>query len=419
MVFPVFGLPHHRALLACVLALGASACVDQADVAGDTAYLGDSADRRALLEAALWRPELPYSAELLDSYGLGDSGWDLLPEQPSSSRPFTGEDAALLTAGKSLELGTLQLLVGDEPPSGDTDWQALGARVFAGLPMREDAYVNWLASNPERWRDLGITPTESGGVRGLVVYQRDSGGAAVGITCNFCHGGDDVPGRGDRSLDVGAIRYGHAATLGRDPVELLTWGPGRADVTDDGVTSITAIPDLYLLGDARYINHSGVIANTAPGTLAVRFETQYIKGHRMRTRPARDLMWGLERYLSELEPPEDLGPFASAPPDPALGAVGAQEFQARCASCHAPDRAYSGGLVKAELLDVDQSVAVTPERGTGFYKVPSLRGVRNNAPYLHDGSAASLEDLLRSGHPMGTSIPAATRDALVAFLHSL
>ncbi|MFT7580908.1 MAG: mono/diheme cytochrome c family protein [Myxococcota bacterium] len=390
------------------------------------AYLTDADARRALLESALWRPQLPYSSELLDSYGLGDRGWDLLPPQPTTTRPFTVADAEALAGGQTLDGSDVVELLPAVLPNDEAGWRNLGRRVFAHLPMREDGYLTWLASNPKVWPDVGVTPRDDGSVRGLVVFPRARGGAAVGVTCAFCHGGDDLLGRGDRRLDVGEIRARHAEALGRTARNLRDWGPGRADVTDDGVPSITAIPDLWGVGKAAYLNASGAIAVDSLGTLAMRFETQYIKGHRMRTRPARTLMWALAQFLAELTPPTapardttTRSPFAASSAPPALVDAGRESFDQRCARCHQPDRAFSGRLVRADVLAVEASVATTPERGTGFYKVPSLLGVRGNAPYLHDGSVPTLHALLASGHPLGNAPDESTRNALTAYLQTL
>ncbi|MFT7579047.1 MAG: mono/diheme cytochrome c family protein [Myxococcota bacterium] len=408
-----------------VLALGvlSVACDSAGDSDGTPAsppYLGDASARRALLEAALWRPELPYSRELLDSYGFGDRGWDLLPILGTESRPFTVTDAAHLASGGQLDSKGATSL-GDRRPTTQQQWRRLGESVFTLLPMREDGYVTWLASNPQAWPELGVAPRADGTVRGLVVYPRLGGnGAAVGVTCAMCHGGDNVLGRGDRHIDVGAIRVSHAEALGRTPEPILrNWGPGRADVTDDGVSSVTAIPDLWGLDEAQYLNASGAIAAASPGAMAVRFETQYIKGHRMRARPSRTTMWALTQFLISLKPPADDPRFAGVESQPALANAGQAAFEANCARCHEPNRAFSGGLVSAASLAVEQSVATTPERGTGFYKVPSLRHVRANAPYLHDGSAPSLAALLASGHPRGDVLPATARSALIAYLETL
>jgi hypothetical protein len=81
---------------------------------------------------------------------------------------------------------------------------------------------------------------------------------------------------------------------------------------------------------------------------------------------------------------------------------------------------------------------------TSGYRVSDLRGVWANAPYLHNGSVPTLEDLLtpaplrattftrvnftfkttetgneNAGHEWGTDLPAADKAALIAFLKSL
>jgi hypothetical protein len=81
-------------------------------------------------------------------------------------------------------------------------------------------------------------------------------------------------------------------------------------------------------------------------------------------------------------------------------------------------------------------------KGTGFYKVPSLKGVWYRGHYLHDGSLASLEEMfdpnrlkethvpggwrpLKSqtravkGHEFGLHLEPAEREGLIAFLRTL
>jgi cytochrome c peroxidase len=54
---------------------------------------------------------------------------------------------------------------------------------------------------------------------------------------------------------------------------------------------------------------------------------------------------------------------------------------------------------------------------------PSLRGLWDRGPYLHDGRAATLDDLLRGPHAPeklgGEALTPAERDDLIAFLRSL
>jgi cytochrome c peroxidase len=127
----------------------------------------------------------------------------------------------------------------------------------------------------------------------------------------------------------------------------------------------------------------------------------------MQSRPERRLTWALASFVASLG---EAAPAPAAPPS---------AFTQHCAGCHDPTRAYGGDLVAAEDLHVDGAVAGDPERGTGYYKIPSLRGVARNAPYLHDGSAPSLEALLEAGHPAGRPVPSAERAVIISFLNTL
>lgn len=55
------------------------------------------------------------------------------------------------------------------------------------------------------------------------------------------------------------------------------------------------------------------------------------------------------------------------------------------------------------------------------FKVPSLRNVALTAPYLHDGSVATLEGVVRvmARYQLGRDLEADDADALVAFLRTL
>jgi cytochrome c peroxidase len=100
------------------------------------------------------------------------------------------------------------------------------------------------------------------------------------------------------------------------------------------------------------------------------------------------------------------------PRDDPAARRGADVFQTRgCVSCHKPPHFTIGGLRDVGLED-----------GVGHrrFNPPSLRGLSWSAPYLHDGRAASLSDLLNI-HSPGKTGPLAPqqRDDLVAFLESL
>jgi hypothetical protein len=95
------------------------------------------------------------------------------------------------------------------------------------------------------------------------------------------------------------------------------------------------------------------------------------------------------------------------------------------------------------VVGTDPTLALKTRRGTGYYKVPSLKGVWYRGPLEHSGSVATLEDWfdprrLRDdyvptgfkggggvktravkGHEFGLKLSAEDRKALIAFLKTL
>lgn len=364
-------------------------------------YLHDASWRRARLEEALWRPELPYARKRLGSYALERGGWDLLPAMVSRVEPVYTSDS---------EGTAVELLPGIRPQT-EAEWLALGERVFWEMPMRRDAYVEWLLEQPELWDDVGLEITEEGRVLGLARFVDARGEARVGVTCGMCHGGGGVAGKANRALDLGRARAAFMTSLGREPGAYASWGPGLVDVTDDGVDDPLAIQDLFGTRHLSHLNASGSVKMVDPGSLAVRLETQFIVGHDMEVRPPRALIWALTWYVLSLEAP--------AAHTPETEGRGADVFAERCASCHDPQQGYAGGLIPAADLITDPASAHSPLRGTGFYKVPSLIGVSDGGPYLHDGSEPTLESLFATGHPHGELLEDEERRDLIAFLKSL
>jgi len=116
-------------------------------------------------------------------------------------------------------------------------------------------------------------------------------------------------------------------------------------------------------------------------------------------------------YLGTLEQPPN-----PHPKDEAAGR-GDKLFRgkAACARCHKGEEYTSEGTYDVGL----------EEDGSPFAKwnPPSLRGVWDRGPYLHDGRALSLEDLLEEHHTPqklgGEALTPAERKDLIAFLKSL
>jgi hypothetical protein len=174
-------------------------------------------------------------------------------------------------------------------------------------------------------------------------------------------------------------------------------------------------------------------------------------------RPSDEAMLALGKYIYSLEPPPN--PHR---PD-ALTARGAQVFsKAGCASCHTPPLYTNNKLIEVDgftrfehpnapsrpdvmrgtRIGLDAGLALRTRKGTGYYKIPSLRGVWYRGPLEHSGSIATLEDWFDParlkadyvptgwnppgvrtraipGHPFGLNLTTEDKRALIAFLRTL
>jgi hypothetical protein len=172
------------------------------------------------------------------------------------------------------------------------------------------------------------------------------------------------------------------------------------------------------------------------------------------TRLGDDALYALARYIYALQPP----PNPNTPSD--LSRRGEAVFQrSGCARCH-PAPLYTSntltpaegvtpprdGDVSADVIPVsvgtDPRLALRSRKGTGYYRVPSLKGVWYRGPFEHNGSVPTLEEWFDSarlsetyvpngargvsnvarpvpGHRFGLDLPAEDKRALIAFLRTL
>lgn len=80
------------------------------------------------------------------------------------------------------------------------------------------------------------------------------------------------------------------------------------------------------------------------------------------------------------------------------------------------------GVVKPyETADLGRFAVTTKETDKHVFKVPSLRNVAETGPYLHDGSVAELEEVVRimSRHQLGRELDAEQVQEIVTFLGAL
>jgi cytochrome c peroxidase len=100
-----------------------------------------------------------------------------------------------------------------------------------------------------------------------------------------------------------------------------------------------------------------------------------------------------------------------------------------CASCHTPPLYTNNRITPADgfavpadhvqryaVLNVrvgtDPTLTMQSRRGTGYYKIPSLRGVWYRGPFEHTGSVATLVGSIRDGSGTITCPPATAGSGL-------
>jgi len=197
------------------------------------------------------------------------------------------------------------------------------------------------------------------------------------------------------------------------------------------------IPDLIGIQDRRYIDHTAThlhrgIADLMRYAAQVSFAemTDFGPYHmlsagskRVQARLPDEALYALALYIYSLKPPPNPNPFDQ---NARLG----QKIFARegCISCHTPPLYTSNRVTLAigftppeptplelDILPVsvgtDPGLALKTRKGTGYYKIPSLKGLWYRGHYLHDGSAASLEEMfdpdrLKETHVPGGWLPA-------------
>jgi mono/diheme cytochrome c family protein len=316
--------------------------------------------------------------------------------------------------------------------------------VFFLYPLRPEVFAEHALARPEVAAAVGLRWAADGSLPGTVAFVDVDGRARVGITCALCHttveGGDVTVGRARRDFDYGGMRLAYHRDTGAPldaelAARMATWGPGRADITEDDDQDPVAIPDLWRLRElgaltqAATLRHAS-LGDDAPLALAIRQETQILHANRERTRPPRELAWALAMFLYSLEPPPR-ATVADAAAD-----RGRTIFDRDCAGCHA-DPGGSGPPVPAADIGTDPALARGASRGTGLYRPAPLTRVADAAPYLHHVVVPDLEDMfsdarLRAdytrgahgpgavpGHTHGTELPPAQRADLIAYLRTL
>jgi hypothetical protein len=228
------------------------------------------------------------------------------------------------------------------------------------------------------------------------------------------------------------------------------------------------IPDLIGVEERRYLDHTGLVRHRGIADL-MRYSSlvQDMSGYDRygdlqplnpdaghAARYSDEQLYALVLYLYSLQPPPNPNRFD------AVAVRGKKIFEREgCEHCHTPPLYTNNQLIPVDgfklpadhkqrfdimetRVGTDSRYALQTHKGTGYYKVPSLKGVWYRGPFEHNGSVATLEDWfdlarLRNdyvptgfkgydgrtrsvkGHRFGLDLSAEEKEALIAFLKTL
>lgn len=248
-----------------------------------------------------------------------------------------------------------------------------------------------------------------------------------------------------------------------------SFGIGAFARTNGNPFAATRIPDLQILRYSRYMDATGTHRLRGPEDVA-RYAALVTGADRMdfgphriltdaqrrvRFRYADEVLYAIGMYLLSLEPPRNPNPAPQGTVE-----LGGQVFQREgCPTCHRPPSYTTGNLTlatgftppadhpnRADIVNLsvgtNPDVALKTRKGTGLYKIPSLRGVWYRPRLTHDASLTSLEEMFDParlspdyepkgwsppgvtkravpGHTFGLNLNPREKAALLAFLRSL
>jgi len=405
------------------------------------AYLAGGVAARRALEASVVNPKNAYSALRLARYQSGSAGdWARLPVFNPPAEPIAaGElDQPAGASATALSAAAAPLTVPTDATSlDDAGLVALGRQAFARYPTQLAAYMRVALTSRAAAARYGLWVDPAAGVGGLVRARMPDGSVWLAVTCATCHtaraaDGRLVDGLPNAALDVGrAVLESQGIPAAASSDARAAWGPGRLDVSTSSGTEPARIPDLRPVRWLTHLHQDATLRGSDPVTLAIRLETLIITANNQTVRPPRIVTLALAAYVRSL---------GDALPRPETAAATAPEgaaiFRSSCADCHAPP-GFTGPPVMLSTIATDPTLGRSADRGTGAYRVPSLRGVGSRGPLLHDGTIGSLAAMFDPGrlspaftgrlhgtgavrgHAYGLSLPESERHALIDYLQHL
>jgi hypothetical protein len=392
--------------------------------------LAFSADASWLICAHVVRREFPVSRENIEAGWVTDSRLTRFGVQPGPSGKIAQQQIALDTKGHA---------VGD--PDGlavspDGQRLALAAAGTHELLLFDAAAVPWSSGDPGDFIDpdfrqasgkfrrlpLGGRPLAAAfvdGGRELVIanYLLDALQVVDASACKLLHtiplGGPPAPypARRGEALFYDAERsHHHWFSCHTCHVDGHTGGLNFDTLNDDSYGNPKLTPTLRNVTRTGPWTWHGWQKDLGAGITKSFTETMF------GPRPTPDEVQAMLAFLGTLDDP----------PNPNLGPRGARSQaaqrgemiftgKARCARCHkGPD------YTSAHNYDVKLESDGSPY---ALWNAPSLRGLYDRGPYLHDGRARTLDELLQKHHAPeklgGAALTPAERADVIEFLKSL
>jgi len=262
----------------------------------------------------------------------------------------------------------------------------------------------------------------------------------VGITCALCHSSVDnsftkgigkrLDGHANVDLNPGAIVALSPALTAAQKSVYNSWGPGHYDprYNIDGKNTPIVIPPAYGL--------NGVDKETFTGEGPVSYWNAYVavtqmhgQGNFRDTRLGIDVRQEPDLVTPKLQALRDYQLSLSAPVPPAgsIDVAAAKRGRAvftgagQCVTCHAGSTLSdinSGKLHAPAETGMDPAYAMRTSQKA--YRTTPLRGLMQHPPYFHDGSAATLGDVVAHYERIRKlSLTSAQRTDLIEYLKSL
>jgi mono/diheme cytochrome c family protein len=266
----------------------------------------------------------------------------------------------------------------------------------------------------------------------------------LGVTCALCHSTVDdsfAPGMGkrldgwpNRDLDPGAIIALSPVLTDAQKAVYNSWGKGKYDprYNLDGLSKPVVIPPAYGLAGIDRITYTGdgpdlmywnrYVAVTQMGGLGTFTEP----------RLGVAVTNGTEDLVSDKLPQLQAYQLSIAAPTPPAGGYdlasaerGKLVFESagQCSTCHMGSNFTDANLTlhpPSDSMAEPEGPSYAARSVTKQYRTSPLKGVWQHAPYFHDGSAATLDDVVATYNARRSlGLTAQQQADLVAYLKTL